>query len=104
ERALAGRVAAGSFLWGSRRSRQPLKLAAVPRDHVAGDRQRGDALIAGRFMAGSAVLPLADLHFAGFDPAGAAAQQLQGFSWLRDLGAAASREKGARLAEAIVGR
>ena len=32
------------------------------------------------------------------------AHQLQGFSWLRDLAAAASREKGARLAEAIVGR
>jgi uncharacterized heparinase superfamily protein len=29
---------------------------------------------------------------------------LQGFSWLRDLSAAASREKGARLAEAVVGR
>jgi len=29
---------------------------------------------------------------------------LQGFSWLRDLAAAASREKGARLAEAVVGR
>ena len=36
--------------------------------------------------------------------AGAAAEQLQGFSWLRDLAAAASREKGARLAEAVVGR
>ena len=32
------------------------------------------------------------------------AEQLQGFSWLRDLAAAASREKGARLAEAVVGR
>ena len=31
-------------------------------------------------------------------------KQLQGFSWLRDLAAAASREKGARLAEAVVGR
>jgi len=55
-------------------------------------------------VAGSAVLPLADLDFAGMDAADPAVQQLQGFSWLRDLGAAASREKGARLAEAIVGR
>ena len=31
---------------------------------------------------------------------GPLAEQLQGFSWLRDLAAAASREKGARLAEA----
>ena len=29
-------------------SRQPLKLVAVPRDHVHGDRQRGEALLAGR--------------------------------------------------------
>ena len=35
---------------------------------------------------------------------GPLAEQLQGFSWLRDLAAAASREKGARLAEAVVGR
>ena len=35
---------------------------------------------------------------------GALAEQLQGFSWLRDLAAAASREKGARLSEAVVGR
>ena len=37
-------------------------------------------------------------------PAAPLAEQLQGFSWLRDLAAAASREKGARLAEAVVGR
>ena len=29
--------------------RQPLKLVAVPRDHVQGDRQQG-ALLAGRFQ------------------------------------------------------
>ena len=104
EQDVVRRLARGSFLSRLRRSKQPLKLAAVPRDHVAGDRQRGDALIAGRFVAGSAVLPLADLDFAGMDPADPAVQQLQGFSWLRDLGAAASREKGARLAEAMVGR
>src|SRR5690348_17462535 len=47
---------------------------------------------------------LKDLDFASIGAAGAAAEQLQGFSWLRDLAAAAAREKGARLAEAIVGR
>jgi uncharacterized heparinase superfamily protein len=104
EQDVVRRLARGSLLSRLRRTKQPLKLAAVPRDHVAGDRQRGDALIAGRFVAGSAVLPLADLDFAGIDPTDPSAQQLQGFSWLRDLGAAASREKGARLAEAIVGR
>jgi uncharacterized heparinase superfamily protein len=45
-----------------------------------------------------------DLDFASVGAQGALAEQLQGFSWLRDLAAAASREKGARLAEAVVGR
>ena len=36
--------------------------------------------------------------------AGPLARELQGFAWLRDLAAAASREKGARLAEALAGR
>ena len=104
EQDVVRKLARGSFLSRLRRSRQPLKLVAVPRDHVAGDRQRGDALIAGRFASGSAILPLAELDFAGLDLTDPAAQQLQGFAWLRDLGAAASREKGAGLAEAIVGR
>ena len=49
-------------------------------------------------------LPLKDLDFAAVGATGSLAEQLQGFSWLRDLAAAASREKGARLAEAVVGR
>jgi uncharacterized heparinase superfamily protein len=98
------KLARGSFLSRLKHARQPLKLAAVPRDHVAGDRQRGDALLAGRFAVGSETVGLADLDFGSLGVDGALAEQLQGFSWLRDLGAAASREKGARLAEAIVGR
>ena len=39
---------------------------------------------------------------AGIEPL--AEDALEGFSWLRDLAAAASREKGARLAEALAGR
>ena len=91
-----------SRLFGS--GKQPLKLVAVPRDHVQGDRQRGEALLAGRFILGSETIPLNDLDFAAIGTAGAAAEQLQSFSWLRDLAAAASREKGARLAEALAGR
>ncbi len=104
ERAIVRKLARGSFLSRLKRSKQPLKLVAVPRDHVQGDRQRGDALLAGQFTAGSATLPLADLDFAQLMLGGALATQLQGFSWLRDLAAAASREKGARLSEAVVGR
>ena len=76
----------------------------MPRDHVHGDRQRGDALLAGRFTVGSRELPLTDLDFGKIGAAGPLAVQLQGFSWLRDLAAAAAREKGARLAEAVAGR
>lgn len=84
--------------------RQPLKLVAVPRDHVQGDRQRGDAILAGRFLLGNESIPINELDFASLGVDGAAAAQLQGFSWIRDLAAAASREKGARVAEALAGR
>ena len=104
ERAVVSKLARGSFLSRLKHSRQPLKLVAVPRDHVHGDRQRGDALLLGRLTVGSETLPLKDLDFAAIGARGAVAEQLQGFSWLRDLAAAASREKGARLAEAMVGR
>lgn len=105
QEAVVRKLARGSLLsrlTGSRRKR--LRLIAVPRDHVQGDRRRGDALLAGKFIFGGETLPLADLDFAAIGTDGAVAEQLQSFSWLRDLAAAASREKGARLAEAIVGR
>ena len=104
ERAVVSKLARGSFLSRLRPSKQPLKLVAVPRDHVRGERARGDALLAGRFTVGADTLPLKDLDFAAVGATGPLAEQLQGFSWLRDLAAAASREKGARLAEAVVGR
>jgi len=104
ERAVVSKLARGSLLSRLRRSKQPLKIVAVPRDHVQGERSRGDALLAGRFAVGSDTLPLKELDFGLVGSAGPLAEQLQGFSWLRDLAAAASREKGARLAEAVVGR
>ena len=104
ERAVVSKLARGSLFSRLRRSKQPLKIVAVPRDHVHGERQRGDSLLAGRFSLGSETLPLKDLDFGQIGAGGPLAEQLQGFSWLRDLAAAASREKGARLAEAVVGR
>lgn len=101
ERDIVRKLARGSLLSRLKGSRQPLKLAAVPRDHVQGDRQRGEALLLGKLIAGSEAIPL----FEGdFGPSGKGAGLLQGFSWLRDLAAAASREKGAALAEAVVGK
>ena len=91
-----------SRLFGS--GRQPLRLVAVARDHVQGDRRRGEALLQGKFLCGAEAVPLADLDFSAIGADGPVAEHLQGFSWLRDLAAAASREKGARVAEAITGR
>ena len=84
--------------------RQPLRLVAVPRDHVIGDRARGDALLAGRLSIGSETVNLAEIDFAALGSTTPLAREIQGFGWLRDLAASASREKGARLAEAIAGR
>ena len=84
--------------------KEPLRLAAVPRDHVAGNRARGDALLAGRFALGAESVDLADLDFAALGADSAVASTLQGFSWLRDLAASTGRDKGAKLAEALVGR
>ena len=105
ERAIVRRLAREPLLarlFGG--GKQPLKLVAVPRDHVQGDRQAGEALLAGRFGFGSESLSLAELDFAALGASGPLAERVQGFAWLRDLAAAASREKGARLAEALAGR
>ena len=104
ERAIVSKLARGSLLSRLKTGKQPLKLIAVPRDHVHGDRQRGEALLSGRLIVGSESLDLKELSFPAVDPDGAVGKQLQGFSWLRDLAAAASREKGSRLAEALAGR
>ena len=84
--------------------RQPLRLVAVPRDHVIGDRARGDALLSGKLLIGSETVDLTDVDFAALGSESPLAREIQGFGWLRDLAASASREKGARLAEAIAGR
>ena len=100
-----GKLARGSLLSrliGARKA--PLRLTAVPRDHVLGNRARGDALLAGRFDLGDESVSLADLDFAALGTDGPLAESLQGFSWLRDLAAAAGRERGAKLAEALAGR
>ena len=102
---VVGRLAKGSLisrLFGQGRS--PLRLVAVPRDHVVGDRARGDALLGGRLSLGNDEIDLAAIDFSAVGARGALAREVQGFSWLRDLAASASRERGARLAEAVAGR
>ena len=102
---IVGKLAKPSLLGRIfRAGRQPLRLVAVPRDHVIGDRTRGDALLAGRLIIGSATINLAEVDCAALGSTTPLAREIQGFGWLRDLAASASREKGARLAEAIAGR
>ena len=105
DRAIVGKLARGSLL--SRiagHGRKPLRLTAVPRDHVEGDRAVGDALLAGRFLFGDESLNLADFDFASLGVQGPLGEAMQGFSWLRDLAAAAGRDRGAKAAETLTAR
>ena len=86
------------------RGKPPLRLIAVPRDHVGGSKPRGEQLLAGRFSAGSEAVELHGLDWATLGTSGPLAEALHGFSWLRDLAAATTREKGAALAEELAGR
>jgi len=100
--ATSGRTPLRAKLFG--RGRRPLRLTAVPRDHVQGDRQRGDQILAGSLVSGCDSLDLATVDFRSLGTSGLLAVEAQGFSWLRDLAATASRERGARVAEAVTAR
>lgn len=86
------------------RGKPPLRLVAVPRDHVAGAKSRGEQLLRGKFLAGSEAIDLKELDWAALGTSGPLATELHGFSWLRDLAAATTRERGSALAEDIAGR
>ena len=85
-------------------SRRPLRLAAVPRDHVEGDREVGAALLEGTYLFGGETLDLRGLDFGDLDVSRPIVRALHGFSWLRDLAAACGREEGSRLGEAVARR
>jgi uncharacterized heparinase superfamily protein len=83
------------------RGRHPLKLLAVPKDPVAGDKAAGESILRGRFLRRGESFAID-----GLDPAGPAlpadlSDYLQSFEWLRDLAAAATRERAAKLAEKL---
>ena len=84
------------------RGRHPLKLLAVPKDPVAGDKAVGEKILRGRFVRRGEEFAVESLDFA--DPALPAdlSDYLQSFEWLRDLAAAATRERGSKLAEKLV--
>jgi uncharacterized heparinase superfamily protein len=86
------------------RGKPPLRLIGVARDHVTGAKSRGEQLLAGRFLSGGEAVALSGLEWNAIDPATPLGAELHGFSWLRDLAAAATRERGAPLAEDLAGR
>ncbi|WP_156680610.1 heparinase II/III family protein [Sphingomonas profundi] len=83
------------------RGRYPLKLLGVPADPIAGDVSAGRALMGGRMihLGESLDLETMDLAAPGLSPG--FVDTLHGFAWLRDLAAAAPRERAAPVAEAI---
>ena len=83
------------------RGRMPLKLIAVPKDPIAGDKAAGEALLAGTFSHAGTEIPVEGLDYGTIGLPEDFAFYLHSFAWLRDLSAAATRERAAKRAEAI---
>lgn len=86
------------------RGKMPLRLVAVPKDPVAGDKARGEALLDGRLLWRDGGREAEALDFADPSQPADLIEHLQSFAWLRDLAAATTRERGARVAELLMRR
>lgn len=86
------------------RGRVPLRLLAVPKDPVAGDKSAGESLLLGHFVHNGTEVPVEGFDFATIGLTDDFSTYLQSFAWLRDLSAAATRERGAKLAEELTRR
>jgi uncharacterized heparinase superfamily protein len=84
------------------RGRSPLKLLAVPKDPIAGDKAAGEAILKGSFLRRGLEIPVETLDFNDLSLPADVSDYLQSFEWLRDLAAAATRERGSKLAERLV--
>jgi uncharacterized heparinase superfamily protein len=83
--------------------RAPLKLVAVPKDPVAGDKAAGEALMQGALLHRGDRIPVDRIDFARTgDMPRDLADRLHSFAWLRDIAAAATRERASKRAERIV--
>ena len=83
------------------RGRYPLKLLGVPEDPIPGDAALGRAMLEGRIVHAGETVELETLDFAHLAVSTEVADHLQSFAWLRDLAAAAPRERTAPIAELI---
>ncbi|USI74285.1 heparinase II/III family protein [Sphingomonas morindae] len=86
------------------RGRYPLKLLGVPRDPIAGDAEAGLDLLDGEVTLGRARADADTLDYADARHGQGFVDHVQSFAWLRDLAAAAPRETGAPVAEALMRR
>jgi uncharacterized heparinase superfamily protein len=84
------------------RGRFPLKLLAVPKDPVAGDKAAGDAILHGRFLHRGAQYGIEALDFRSGDLPRDLLDYLHSFEWLRDVAAAATRERASKLVEKVM--
>ncbi|HEV2078555.1 MAG TPA: heparinase II/III family protein [Allosphingosinicella sp.] len=84
------------------RGRFPLKLLAVPKDPIAGDKAAGLEIMRGTIAHGGKSVGVAKIDFN--DPAlpPHLSDHIQSFAWLRDVAAAATRERAAQLCEHLV--
>lgn len=84
------------------RGRFPLKLLAVPKDPIAGDKVAGEEILKGFIVHGDRKAAVEKLDFTDPLHGPEFSDHLQSFAWLRDLAAAATRERGSPVAERIV--
>lgn len=95
----------GALLAAPLRKPSRLRLLATVASPLEGDRARGKAIRAGHFLVEGLKLPLAEADFSASARLPMPQQKLlHGFSWLRDLAAAAPRETAAPNAEMLTAR
>ncbi len=93
----------GALLAAPFRKPARLRLLATVESPLAGDRAAGMALRAGHFLVHGVRAPIAQMEFgssARLTPP--FARVVHGFSWLRDLSSACSREQGVPAAERVI--
>ncbi|MEA3002433.1 MAG: hypothetical protein QOH81_1221 [Sphingomonadales bacterium] len=86
----------------SLRGRFPLKLLAVPKDPIAGDKAAGEAILHGRLVHRGESHAIDALDFRSGDLPRDFLDYVHSFEWLRDVAAAATRERSSKLAEKVM--
>ena len=95
----------GSVLAAPLRKPAALRLLATVASPLEGERAAGMALRAGQFLVHGLKLPIDKIDFSSSAPLTPPVQRaVQGFTWLRDLGACAPREECAALGEKLLAR